>query len=64
MRKKEHPPTLCWDCRNAVNGCSWARKGKPVNGWKAIPTKIKDPMSRKGYNESFVVQECPLFWRD
>lgn len=52
--------TLCWDCKNS-NGivCPWfSKKGKPVPGWKATPTVIKN----KGREfPSYDVHECPLF---
>jgi len=52
------PPTLCWDCRNAIGGCSWSTLFKPVEGWKAEPTKNKEGAT------SFNVIKCPEFKRD
>ena len=50
-------PTLCWECANAMCGCSWSQSFIPVKGWKAIPTKGKA-------FHSYVVLECPEFDRD
>lgn len=53
--------TLCWDCKNAVLGCDWSRKGAPIEGWKAVETTLKC----KGLDTpSFHVIECPEFVRD
>lgn len=56
-------PTLCWDCANATNNfCPWAENGKPVDGWKAVPTTIK----QNGHvvAHSCHVMYCPMFTRD
>lgn len=56
-------PTLCWDCANATNNfCPWAESGKPVDGWKAVPTTIK----QNGHvvAHSCHVMYCPMFKRD
>lgn len=56
-------PSLCWDCKKAAsNGdCCWASSGKPVTGWKAVPTVV----NRKRYPfSSFHVVDCPDFCRD
>ena len=52
--------TLCWRCQN-FSKCSWSR-GKPVKGWDATPTIIKN-WNGKGYDktESFIVNSCPQF---
>ena len=41
--------------------CPWACKFKPVEGWKAEPTKIRCRDHETGYIDSFDVYECPLF---
>ena len=52
---KPRPDTLCWDCKNSTtNGCEWAKRFKPVDGWKAIP-------SVAGESDSYLVLECPKF---
>lgn len=56
-------PTLCWDCAKATNNfCPWAESGKPVDGWKAAPTTIK----QNGHvvAHSYHVIYCPMFKRD
>ena len=55
--------TICWDCQN-FSRCSWSR-GKPVKGWKAIPTRIENIID--GYlhiTDSFLVEDCPQFKAD
>ena len=54
--------TLCWDCKNAVLGCSWSRDFVPVEGWKAVPTKVYGGEER--VTDSFNVLECPEFVPD
>ena len=58
--------TLCWHCQNACNsGCSWSRSFKPVKGWEATPTIIKQGTRTKAENpfftKSFFVHKCPEF---
>lgn len=56
-------PTLCWDCANATNNfCPWVESGKPVDGWRATPTTIK----QNGHvvAHSYHVHSCPMFKRD
>ncbi len=63
---KKHS-TLCWECEKAGGKCSWSRSFTPVDGWKAIPTKIlnQSENEEKGrqasYTDSFDVYECPEF---
>lgn len=53
--------TLCWDCQRAIGGCSWAHRGKPVEGWKAEPTIIHES---DGDFDSYLVVSCPKFKPD
>lgn len=62
MKKK----TLCWKCANAVpdargHGCEWTVNYKPVPGWDASPTKLKN---YKEIDESYLVERCPRFEPD
>lgn len=53
--------TLCWICKKAIGGCSWARELKPVKGWEAEETKIQE----EGYTQrSYHVKSCPEFQPD
>ena len=53
-----HKPTICGDCENSVGYCSWSSNLKPVRGWKAKPTIIRN----NGVNFSgFCVIKCPYF---
>lgn len=54
--------SICWDCEHACCGCSWSRRFKPVNGWTAIPTKLK--MKGDRTTDTFIVLSCPQFKRD
>lgn len=61
VKRKEHPRASkqpCFSCKKACGGCSWSRAFKPVQGWKAIPTKIN-----QGWNtvESFHIIFCPEY---
>ena len=54
--------TICWDCARAINGCNWSIDGKPVEGWQAEPTQLKN---KNGvYAESYCVISCPEFVPD
>ena len=68
------PDTLCWSCRNAVGNCSWSQTGtmggvhripRPVPGWKAKKTKIKNYLRKTEVEQSgYIVFECPLYVAD
>lgn len=58
--------TLCWSCAKACGGCSWSREFKPIDGWDAIPTKIRIPDDDGGarYCDSFKITACPQYVAD
>ena len=55
--------TLCWTCKNACGKCSWSKGFEPVDGWDAIPTKIKVSIETNEYTDSYFVKNCPLYER-
>lgn len=55
--------SLCWYCDNAYGGCEWAQEFKPVEGWNAEPTEIKDK-TRDTTISSYNVKSCPKFIPD
>ena len=63
--KSTKRPTLCWKCKNASNsGCSWSKRFKPVEGWDATPTTVKEGYLKDGSVrnvDSFNVHTCPKF---
>lgn len=61
VNRQKQIDTLCWDCHNSTGGCSWSSEFKPVDGWEAIPTVIKNG---KYPENSFIVISCPCFIRD
>ena len=50
----------CWVCSRACGGCEWSESFKPVKGWDAIPTIVKDS---KGDFSSYIIKKCPKFIR-
>lgn len=46
--------TLCWNCKNAGNGCIWFCEGKAVPGWYATQKSVHG-------KKSFAVYSCPAF---
>ena len=54
--------SLCFDCKNAVCGCSWSKRFEPVEGWEAIPKKIR--IDKTHFIASYVVKKCPLYSDD
>lgn len=68
MKYTEDNHQLCWFCEKACKKCSWSKKFKPVEGWKAKPTKVyrhtiryKDGTEKKVYQDSYDIRECPEF---
>lgn len=56
-RKTLYEQTLCWECKNAFGGCTWAKKFEPVDGWTAIKT---NPIRGRNSNSYHVIR-CPEF---
>ena len=50
----------CWLCKNSCGGCNWSKYFKPVNGWIAEPTIVRDST---GDFSSYDIKECPEFIR-
>lgn len=55
---------LCWSCKRAIpnHGCEWADKFKPVKGWTATLTKVKQ--GRYNYEDSYAIEKCPKYIND
>ena len=45
-------------------GCSWSREFIPVDGWEAVPDRIKINANRADYEDTWCVVKCPEFVRD
>ena len=52
---------LCWSCRNACGGGSWARSFVPVTGWDAEPCRrvYRDAAVGTRYVDSYIIRGCP-----
>ena len=61
LSRRVHKETLCWDCQNAVVGCSWSSCFEPVPGWTAVPQNIRE-LGR--ITPSYHVEACPEFVPD
>lgn len=59
-KREEENGQLCYICKNACGGCSWSIDFKPVNGWDAEPTIIRDS---EGDIHSYKINNCPEFIR-
>lgn len=54
--------TRCWSCRRAIFGCSWSRDFRPVEGWRAIPTKLCGFGTKAETGiQSYLVLDCPEY---
>lgn len=58
-KPKRPSDTLCWDCQNALCGCSWSKHFEPVEGWEARKTP-----KTKAKPNSYKVYKCPEFILD
>lgn len=61
---REQSRTLCWDCRNAVFGCSWSKHFIPVEGWDATPHMLYARDKAHGGVQSYEVHRCPQYVPD
>ena len=53
--------TLCWNCKNAIFGCSWSREFIPVPGWEAVETSLRLHKKPEDECTSYIVLKCPEF---
>ena len=58
-----HKETLCWSCKRVGTGtCSWDKRLKPVDGWKA---KQRPYPGKKGKSDhTYHVISCPRYVND
>ncbi len=63
-KRKKHRETLCWTCKNAVLGCSWSKNFTPVEGWEAVPTKVRGNLELDEWLDSYLVISCPKYIED
>lgn len=63
MGKKD---TICWRCKNSTGRCCWSKEFKPVPGWNAQQTVIKNYTASGDivFDSSYVVKMCPMFLKD
>ena len=59
-RRQMEDGQICWRCDNACGGCCWSSCFKPVNGWVAERTIVKDS---NGDFSSYRIKKCPEFTR-
>ena len=64
-----HTTQLCTVCARATGFCSWSQELEPVEGWEAVPTKIRHMSKYQELNSihetnSYRVVSCPLFIED
>ena len=53
---------ICWMCQNSTGKCSWSRELKPVEGWEAEPTIIRNKDG--DIYDSYKITYCPQFIND
>lgn len=61
---REQSRTLCWDCRNALLGCSWSKHFIPVEGWDATPHMLYANDKKHVGVQSYEVHDCPEYVPD
>ena len=64
-KRVKAPITLCAECANAFDGCSWAKNGEPVDGWIADENTLC--YNRRGWikeTTSYTVYACPQYRPD
>lgn len=54
---------ICWRCQNSTGRCSWSRELKPVEGWVAEPTIVRNKEGKVLYS-SYKIIFCPEFLQD
>ena len=64
---------ICFDCKNALGGCSWSRINpetkrvafEPVPGWTAVkvPFLSKSERLNRGHDFTYHITACPQFER-
>ena len=57
-------PQLCWTCRKACGGCSWADMFEPVSGWTATPVIMRYKDKNMRDLETYSITACPEYIED
>lgn len=57
------PASICWDCKNALLGCSWSCDFVPVEGWEAVKSEIINSAGKNKATQTYRVVSCPEFVR-
>lgn len=54
---------ICLDCAYPILKCLWLHKGKPVDGWAAVPVLLHVYTShgKKLVVETYRITGCPLY---
>ena len=59
------PEQLCWKCKKACGGCSWADRFEPVEGWTAEKRVRKyNLFDVTATYETYEIRACPEFVKD
>lgn len=55
--------TLCWTCARGAAECCWMKKCRPVAGWTAQRTRVRnrDDAGEARYISSYRVTACPNY---
>lgn len=62
--KRQKNESICWSCKNACGSCPWSSSFTPVEGWNAIPTKVKGNNYTGEIIDSYHVISCPMYKND
>ena len=66
-RKEKDSRQPCWHCAKYIDGCSWSREGKPVDGWDAVRTYAHQQVCLNGEKMniklpfSYMIKHCPEY---
>lgn len=56
---------ICFSCTKAVCGCSWSRWFKPIEGWDAVPSEIKNVAGNTvRITPSYAIRGCPEYEKE
>lgn len=65
-KRKRAATQLCWSCSMNASNCAWMRCYKPIEGWTAKETKVKN----SGFQNpdetipSYEIKKCPNYVKE
>lgn len=65
-KRKQAATQLCWSCSMNASNCAWMRRYKPIEGWTAKESEIRNRSFQNPDKTipSYEIKKCPNYIKD